>query len=111
MSEQLHMSAEAFRAELDGSRDESAIQQALVARCRAASLSGYLDIGGNRIALTDEAAASLGLLFSVPNGGGRSSIAEAAKMKREGALAGVPDLVLPTPDGVVFVELKRRRAA
>ena len=51
----------------------------------------------------------LGLLFHIPNGGGRSK-AEAGRFKAEGVKAGVPDLFLPVPRGEshgLFIELKR----
>lgn len=48
------------------------------------------------------------MLYHVPNGGSRNR-AEAAKLKRMGVRAGVPDLVLPVPrDGYagLYIELK-----
>ena len=51
---------------------------------------------------------ALGLLFHVPNGGKRS-IAEAARFRRMGVKAGVPDLVLPVARGQyhgLYIELK-----
>jgi hypothetical protein len=48
------------------------------------------------------------LIFSVPNGGTRNKI-EAKKLKDEGALAGVPDIVICTPDKTIFVEMKKRK--
>ena len=50
----------------------------------------------------------LGLLYHVPNGGSRNR-AEAAKLKRMGVRAGVPDLVLPSPRGGyagLYIEMK-----
>ncbi len=38
----------------------------------------------------------LGLMFAIPNGGLRNKIV-AAKLKREGVKAGVPDIFLPVP--------------
>jgi len=53
----------------------------------------------------------LALLFHIPNGGHRNKIV-AAKLKREGVMAGVPDLFLPVArEGQFgfFIEMKRRR--
>ncbi len=53
----------------------------------------------------------LGLMFHVPNGGSRNRI-EAAKLKRQGVRAGVPDICLPVARGGfhgLFVELKYGR--
>ena len=50
------------------------------------------------------------LMFHVPNGGKRSA-KEAARFKREGVKAGVPDIFLPAPRGTfhgLFLELKRQ---
>lgn len=50
----------------------------------------------------------LALLFAIPNGGHRAKRA-AAKVKAEGAKAGVPDYFLPVPRGQwhgLFLELK-----
>lgn len=50
----------------------------------------------------------LDLLYHVPNGGKRSKL-EAAKFKRMGVKAGVPDLVIPVARGGyagAFIELK-----
>lgn len=50
------------------------------------------------------------LLFAVPNGGSRH-VAEAAKLKREGVVAGVSDLVLLMPSGqycALCIEMKTR---
>jgi len=51
------------------------------------------------------AAYPLYLIFSVPNGGSRNSI-EALNIKREGALAGVSDLIVVAERAVLFVEMK-----
>ena len=48
------------------------------------------------------------LIFSVPNGGTRNKI-EAKKLKDEGALAGIPDIVICTPGKTIFVEMKKRK--
>lgn len=45
------------------------------------------------------------LCFSVPNGGSRNAI-EAANLKREGALAGVADLIVIGKKRLLFVEMK-----
>lgn len=45
------------------------------------------------------------LCFSVPNGGSRNAI-EAANLKREGALAGVADLIVVIQGKVIFIEMK-----
>lgn len=58
---------------------------------------------------------AFGLVYAVPNGGWRN-LTVAVKLKAEGVLPGVPDLVLPAPrrapDGSVwgacYVELKGR---
>ena len=53
----------------------------------------------------------LGLMFHVPNGGSRNRN-EAAKLKRQGVRAGVPDICLPVARGGfhgLFVELKYGR--
>jgi len=52
-----------------------------------------------------------GLLFAIPNGTAASSMAEAAKAKREGRKKGVPDVFLPVASrgwNGCFVEMKRR---
>lgn len=49
-------------------------------------------------------------LFSVPNGGKRDAVT-AAKMKEEGALAGVADLILLKPNrfyGALLIEMKTK---
>jgi hypothetical protein len=53
----------------------------------------------------------LELLFHVPNGGKRNVI-EAARLKREGVRAGVPDLILPVARGNyhgLFIEMKANK--
>lgn len=46
------------------------------------------------------------IIFAVPNGGSRNAI-EAANLKREGALAGVADLIILADNGrTLFVEMK-----
>ena len=50
----------------------------------------------------------LNLMFAIPNGGQRAATT-AAKLKREGVLAGVPDLHLPIARGghhSLFIEMK-----
>ncbi|SEA79970.1 VRR-NUC domain-containing protein [Prevotella sp. tc2-28] len=47
------------------------------------------------------------IIFSVPNGGTRNS-REAVQLKREGALAGVADLVVVIEGAVLFVEMKTK---
>lgn len=48
------------------------------------------------------------LCFSVPNGGSRNSI-EAYHLKKEGALAGVSDLIVVAHCSVLFVEMKNEK--
>ncbi len=51
------------------------------------------------------------LMFSIPNGG-RRDVATGARLKAEGALAGVPDVCLAWPAGGyhgLYLELKKRR--
>lgn len=55
----------------------------------------------HRRAVPEEAA----ILFAVPNGGRRSP-REAARLKRQGVLAGVSDLILVTYERTVFLEVK-----
>ncbi len=53
-----------------------------------------------------------GLLFAVPNGGSRNAI-EAAKLKREGVVAGVSDLILLKASGgltALCIEIKTHDA-
>jgi rhodanese-related sulfurtransferase len=48
--------------------------------------------------------------FAVPNGGSRNKI-EAAKLKKMGVSAGVPDLCIPVPNKYhhgLYIEMKRR---
>ena len=47
------------------------------------------------------------LIFSVPNGGTRNA-REAVQLKREGALAGVADLIIVIEGAVLFVEMKTK---
>lgn len=52
----------------------------------------------------------LELLYHIPNGGSRNQI-EAAKLKRLGVRAGVPDLCLPVARGKyhgLYIEMKRQ---
>ena len=49
--------------------------------------------------------------FAIPNGGARH-IAVAARLKREGVLAGIPDLFLPVPTNKshgLFLEVKAQK--
>ena len=51
------------------------------------------------------------LVFSVPNGGKRGK-REAVRLKDEGVLAGIPDLVVAEPRGRfhgLYIEMKRRK--
>ena len=51
------------------------------------------------------------LLFAIPNGGRRDA-ATGARLKAEGALAGVPDMLLAWPSGgwhSLFIELKKEK--
>ena len=47
------------------------------------------------------------VIFSVPNGGTRN-VREAAQLKKEGALAGVADLIIVIEGAVLFVEMKTK---
>ena len=81
------------RVNLAGAGSESAEQRALVEywRMRRRQIPGEP------------------LLFAIPNGGRRDA-ATGARLKAEGALAGVPDLLLAWPAGGLhglFIELKR----
>lgn len=46
------------------------------------------------------------VIFAVPNGGWRNSIV-AAKLKAEGVLAGVADLIIVALNKIVFIEMKK----
>ena len=49
------------------------------------------------------------LIFAIPNGGKRSRL-EAICMKREGVLAGIPDLQIILPgQKVIWIEMKKRK--
>ncbi len=48
------------------------------------------------------------ILFAVPNGGTRNS-REAVQLKREGALAGVADLIVVIERAILFVEMKTKK--
>jgi hypothetical protein len=48
------------------------------------------------------------VLFATPNGGHRHK-AVAAKLKAEGVLAGVPDIVCHTASGTLWIEMKRTK--
>ena len=53
----------------------------------------------------------LGLLYAIPNGGNRDAVTGAI-MKREGVLAGIPDLCLPVQtifSGAIYLEVKTPR--
>ncbi len=45
------------------------------------------------------------LIFAIPNGGHRHFLT-AVKLKNEGALAGIPDLLVATEKGAFFIEMK-----
>lgn len=78
------------RIQLTGSEDE---EQQKVIRWAQLMCNAYPD---------------LELLYHVPNGGSRNR-AEAAKLKRMGVRAGVPDLVLPAPHAGyagLYIEMK-----
>lgn len=45
------------------------------------------------------------IIFAVPNGGMRNKVV-AAKLKMEGAMAGVADLVIVACNKIVFIEMK-----
>jgi len=45
------------------------------------------------------------IIFAVPNGGHRHKLT-AINLKREGALAGIPDLVIILPFKIFFIEMK-----
>lgn len=85
---------------------EHALQAAVVALCRFAADTGRIELGGARHALTDEQRAALRLVHHARNGGASKS--ENGRAKAMGVVAGWPDLEVPTPDGVVFIELKTR---
>jgi hypothetical protein len=48
------------------------------------------------------------MIFSIPNGGTRNTI-EAKKLKDEGLKAGIPDMIICTPDKTIFVEMKKQK--
>ena len=49
------------------------------------------------------------IIFSVPNGGSRNKI-EALRLKNEGVLSGIPDLVCLMPNSkMVFIEMKKQK--
>ena len=77
---------------LSGAGSESAEQQALVAWWHAVRKQWPGAV-----------------LFAIPNGGARSAVT-GARLKAEGAVAGIPDLFLACPRGRahgLFVEMKR----
>lgn len=45
------------------------------------------------------------IVFAIPNGGSRN-VREAAKLRRCGVLAGIPDLCVLTPEKPIFIEIK-----
>ncbi len=45
------------------------------------------------------------IIFAIPNGGNRN-ITEAARLKKEGVLAGIPDLVVIGKNKLFFIEMK-----
>ena len=47
------------------------------------------------------------VIFAVPNGGRRDRVT-GAKMKAEGVLAGVSDLIILSSVGTIFIEMKTR---
>ena len=48
------------------------------------------------------------IIFAVPNGGTRSTI-QASRLKKEGVMAGIPDLVVVGKDLIIFVEMKMQK--
>ena len=49
--------------------------------------------------------------FAIPNGGSRNKI-EAANLKKQGVIAGVPDMMIPLPNkkyNGLFIEMKRKK--
>ena len=81
-----------------GAGSESREQQALV--------SWYRQAGRRLLGLPESA-----LLIAIPNGGARSAIT-GARLRAEGVVAGVPDLLLAWPSGGragLWIELKRTR--
>lgn len=50
------------------------------------------------------------LIFSVPNGGQRNAIV-AAKLKAEGATAGVADLIIVATNKILFIEMKTEKGS
>ena len=88
----------ARKINVSGEGSESQEQQALIQWWRSG--------GRKALGLPEHA-----LLMAIPNGGARSAVT-GARMKAEGALVGVPDLLLAWPaDGRagLWIELKRRR--
>jgi len=64
-----------------------------------------------RVKMSESQYPELSLMFHIPNGGLRSK-SEAARFKRAGVKAGVPDIFLPVARGEyhgLFIELKRRK--
>lgn len=53
----------------------------------------------------DENKSYVGMIFAVPNGGRKNSM-EGSKFKKEGALAGVSDLIIIVKNKIIFLEMK-----